>query len=123
VDTHRRRQRGTGGRASWIFMHGTNIVHRGLILLFFGLFCYFSVIDFRWHPPWKFFCRRPCGHTYPGKATWGARRHTWWNKYIHEDLFSFWKSHLRPEKQVRKWACAAGCLCDTLRIFTICNAL
>jgi len=25
----------------WIFMHGTNIVDRGLIALFFGLFCYY----------------------------------------------------------------------------------
>jgi len=27
----------------WIFKHGTNIVDRGLKLLFFGLFYYFSV--------------------------------------------------------------------------------
>jgi len=27
----------------WIFIHGTNIVDRGLKVLFFGVFCYFSV--------------------------------------------------------------------------------
>jgi len=39
---------GSGGRGSrapppWIFMHGTNILDRGLKVLFFGVFCYFSV--------------------------------------------------------------------------------
>jgi len=29
--------------APCIFIHGTNIVNKGLIVLFFGLFCYFSV--------------------------------------------------------------------------------
>jgi len=39
------------GRAPspWIFKHGTDIVDRGLIVLFFGLFCYFSI--FRCPPP------------------------------------------------------------------------
>jgi len=27
----------------WILKHGTNIVNRGLKVLFFGLLCYFSV--------------------------------------------------------------------------------
>jgi len=40
---HGLRQRGAGGRGPpWIFKHGTNIVDRGLNVLFFGLFCYFS---------------------------------------------------------------------------------
>jgi len=37
---------GSGGRGAvtpWIFIHGTNVVDIGLIVLFFGLFCYFSV--------------------------------------------------------------------------------
>jgi len=34
---------GQGGHAPRIFTHGTYIVNRGLIVLFFGLFCYFSV--------------------------------------------------------------------------------
>jgi len=38
---------GTGGQKSrghpWIFMHGTNLVDRGLKGLFFGLFWYFPV--------------------------------------------------------------------------------
>jgi len=61
----------------WIFINGTNIVDRGLIVLFFGLFCYFSVF-FRCIPlpleeaykcyflvffplalPENFFCQRP----------------------------------------------------------------
>jgi len=25
----------------WVFIHGTDIVNKGLIVLFFGLFCYF----------------------------------------------------------------------------------
>jgi len=29
--------------APWIFIHGTDIVNKGLIMLFFSLFCYFSV--------------------------------------------------------------------------------
>jgi len=33
---------GQGGHGPWIFKHGTNIVNRGLKVLFFGLFCYFS---------------------------------------------------------------------------------
>jgi len=47
--------------APWIFIHGTNIVDRGLKLLFFGLFLLFCFF-FRCptHPSWKFFCRRPC---------------------------------------------------------------
>jgi len=42
---HGRRKRGTGGpwppSPPWIFMHGTNIVYRGLKMLFFDRFCYF----------------------------------------------------------------------------------
>jgi len=55
---------GSGGQEGavppWIFIHGTYIVDRGLIvlffglyLLFFGLFCYFSVF-FPSSPPGKF---------------------------------------------------------------------
>jgi len=36
----------------WIFKHGTNIVDRGLNVLFFGLFYYFLVF-FSVAPPWK----------------------------------------------------------------------
>jgi len=47
---------GSGGAGGpwppWIFMHGTNIVDRGLKVLFFGLFCHFSVF-FCWSPLWK----------------------------------------------------------------------
>jgi len=35
----------SGGRGPWLpwtFMHGTDVVDRGLIVLFFGHFCYFS---------------------------------------------------------------------------------
>jgi len=35
---------GGGAMPSWIFIHGTVIVDRSLIVLFFGLFCYFSVV-------------------------------------------------------------------------------
>jgi len=38
---------------SWIFIHGTNIVDRSLKVLFFGIFCYFSVF-FSLAPPEKF---------------------------------------------------------------------
>jgi len=34
---------GKGAVPPWIFKHGTNIVNRGLKVLFFSLFCYFSV--------------------------------------------------------------------------------
>jgi len=48
---------GSGGQEGvppWIFIHGTDIVERGLIVLFLGIF-------FRCLPrPWKFFCRRLC---------------------------------------------------------------
>jgi len=58
--SHGHRQRGAEGRPPfWIFMHGTNIVDRGLKVLFsvfFAIFRYF----FRYPPPWKFFCRCPC---------------------------------------------------------------
>jgi len=88
ASTHGRRQRGSG--PPWIFKHGTNIVDRGLKVLLFSLFCYFSAFFtifsvffsvappktqivlffvifcnfrsfFRW-PPWKIFCCRPCFH-------------------------------------------------------------
>jgi len=61
---HGRRQRGAGGRGPWIFIHGIDIVDRGLIVLFFGkslivfFFGFFSVAP---PPLWKFFCRRPWG--------------------------------------------------------------
>jgi len=34
---------GRGPCPSWIFTHDTDIVDRSIIVLFFGLFCYFSV--------------------------------------------------------------------------------
>jgi len=52
---HGRRQRGAGRGAvspSWIFKYGTNIVDRGLKVLFFGHFYYFSVF-FSLPPSWK----------------------------------------------------------------------
>jgi len=82
---HGRRQRRAG-----IFKHGTNIVDRGLKVLYFGLyfvifrsffrcllplpwkrlnsaiFRYFLLIFglfFVALPPWKMFCRRPCTHS------------------------------------------------------------
>jgi len=39
--------------ALWIFKHDTDIVERGLMVLFFGL------VFFRCTFLWKFFCRRP----------------------------------------------------------------
>jgi len=69
-----------GGRAPSIFKHDTNIVDKGLKVLFFGLLCYFFFFpvlplrkrlnsDILWSfllffglffvPPWKIFCRRP----------------------------------------------------------------
>jgi len=54
--SHGLRQWGLRGLCPpWIFKHGTNIVDRGLKVLFFGLFCYFSVFFFSLPPPWKFF--------------------------------------------------------------------
>jgi len=63
---------GQRGRPPYIFIHDTDIADRDLIVLFFGLFSYFSVLAifsvffpifrsfFRLPPPpWKFFCRRP----------------------------------------------------------------
>jgi len=46
---------GSGGRGrtpSWIFIHGTDIVDRGLIVLFFDLFLPFFDL-FSVGPPWK----------------------------------------------------------------------
>jgi len=72
----------------WVFKHGTDFVDRGKIVVFFDLFCYFSVFFplpppspwkmlnsaifasfwyflaifwafFRLASPWKIFCRRP----------------------------------------------------------------
>jgi len=41
---HGRQQQ--GGRAShWIFIHGTNIIDRGLKVLFSAFFCYFMVFS------------------------------------------------------------------------------
>jgi len=49
---HGRRQRGAGGRAPpWIFKYGTNIVDRGLKVLFFDLFLLFFDLFFIWPPP------------------------------------------------------------------------
>jgi len=56
---HGRRQRGAGGRGSpWIFKHGTNIVDRGLKVLFFGLVLLFSVF-FRCPPSLENFLPTP----------------------------------------------------------------
>jgi len=56
-----------------IFIHGRNIVDRGLIVLFFGLFSVallpgrglrvLYLVFFFVGSPWKFFCRRPCLQT------------------------------------------------------------
>jgi len=49
---------GSGGQGGpwppWIFIDGTDIVHKGLTVLFLGLFCYFLVF-FLFRPPWKSF--------------------------------------------------------------------
>jgi len=85
--THRRRQ-GRGSCPPWIFKHGTNIVDRGLKVLFFDLFCYFSVF-FRCLPPsWKNFCRRPCLH-YPCTAECQAEMR--WISII-EGINDYWYS-------------------------------
>jgi len=44
------------GVAPWIFIHDTDKVEKGLMVLFFGLF--FVALP----PSWKFFCRRPWLH-------------------------------------------------------------
>jgi len=54
---------GSGGHGGpwpspWLFIHGTHIVDRGLILLFFSLFLLFFVLFSVAPLPWKFFCRR-----------------------------------------------------------------
>jgi len=49
---HGLRQLGAGGRRPWIFIHSTDKVEGGIMMLFFGL------VFSHW-PPWKFFCRRP----------------------------------------------------------------
>jgi len=42
---------GQGGHAPpWIFIHGTNIVNRGLKILFFGAFFAIFWSFFRWTP-------------------------------------------------------------------------
>jgi len=48
---HGRRQREAEGHALWICIHGTNIVNRGLQVLFFSVFCYFSVFFLLPPPP------------------------------------------------------------------------
>jgi len=49
---HGRQQRGAGCPwPPWIFIYGADLVDRGLIVLFFGLFCYFR--SFFVGPPWK----------------------------------------------------------------------
>jgi len=45
--------RGEGRGPSWIFIHGTDIVERRLIVIFFGLFFVFFGIFFRRPPPSK----------------------------------------------------------------------
>jgi len=45
------------------FIHGSNIVDRGLKVLFFDLFCYFSVLFFVGLPLWK----RLNSAIFPGK--------------------------------------------------------
>jgi len=70
--------RGCRSPPSWIFIHGTDIVDWGLIVLFFGLFSVtpppwkrlssavfrsfllFFSLSFRCPRPWKFLCWRPC---------------------------------------------------------------
>jgi len=52
---HRRWQREEGGPwPPWIFIHGTDIVDRGLIVLFFGLFLLFFGFFFVALPPGNF---------------------------------------------------------------------
>jgi len=46
---------GRGPWPSWIFIHGTDMVDRGLIVLFFGLFLLFSVFLLLPFPPGNFF--------------------------------------------------------------------
>jgi len=59
---HGRRQRGVGGGRAptlWIFKHGTNIVDKGLKMLFSAFFAIFRSF-FRCPPPSrKIFCRHP----------------------------------------------------------------
>jgi len=79
---------GSGGQGvvpPWIFLHGTNIVDRGLIVLLLGILfailrsfsngppleeainsailwsflLFFGLLPLP-HPTWKFFCQRPC---------------------------------------------------------------
>jgi len=44
--------------APWIFIHGTDVINKGLIVLFFGLFCYFSIF-FPLLPPLEIFLSTP----------------------------------------------------------------
>jgi len=56
MNIYERRQRGAWGAVTpWIFIHDTDKVEIGLMVLFFGLV--FSVAL-----PWIFFCLRPCKH-------------------------------------------------------------
>jgi len=49
---HGRRQRGAGGPCPlWIFIHGTNIVNRGLKMLFFGILLVFGLFSVPPPPP------------------------------------------------------------------------
>jgi len=55
IGFHGRRQRGAVA-PSWIFIHGTSIVGRSF-KCYFSFFLRCPLLP----PPWKFFCRRPCG--------------------------------------------------------------
>jgi len=94
-------------RLPWIFIHGTDIVDRGLIVLFFGLFFVAS-------SSWKFFCRRPymptivwCSYLRSFTRDKGAtklkvqlqEKFHWWNATIVQYLKDFnwhwnqWRNH------------------------------
>jgi len=51
----------------WIFIHGTDIVDKGLIVLLFGSFLLFFTVS---PSPWKCFCRRPCLRVKPYVRPW-----------------------------------------------------
>jgi len=94
----------------WIFIHGTDLVNRGLIVLFFAFFCYFSfffvapspgkgiivlffgiffLIFFGLFfvtapsspPPWKFFCWRPWEGPVP---QWKPKESDWRERAVRE---------------------------------------
>jgi len=71
---------GQGGLGPWIFMHGTDIIDRGLIVLFFCLFCYFSV--FFPLAPQETFCRSP---------SLGHKENTVYNSTTIEKWYEIWQ--------------------------------